>query len=83
MQPADIAGVAGVLMILIAYAGVQFDRLAPREAPALILNFFGASLILVSLALRFNLPAFLMEAAWALIALYGLVRLVLRGRGPS
>ena len=78
---AERAGVIGVLLILIAYAGAQFGRLEPRRAPALLLNLCGAGLILWSLAYRFNLAAFLMEAAWALVALFGLARrLLARGR---
>jgi hypothetical protein len=86
MGLADFAGVFGVLLILIAYAGAQLGRLEPRRAPALVMNLIGAGLILWSLSFRFNLSAFLMEAAWALVALYGLARLVLariRGRGPG
>ncbi len=75
MSLIDLIGVVGVLLILIAYAGAQLGRLEPRLAPALLLNLVGACLILVSLAFRFNLAAFLMEAAWALVAIYGLVRL--------
>ncbi len=80
MNLPDLAGVLGVLMILAAYAGAQFGRLDPRAPPALLLNLVGASLILASLSVRFNLAAFLMEAAWALLALYGLVRLALARR---
>jgi hypothetical protein len=76
----DVAGVAGVLLILAAYAGAQLGRLEPRHAPALLLNLVGAGLILTSLVFRFNLSAFLMEAAWALVALFGLLRLVLDRR---
>ena len=71
----DLAGLIGVGLILAAFAGVQLNRLEPRRAPALLLNLAGAALVMLSLLFRFNLPAFLMEAAWALIALYGLVRL--------
>ncbi len=78
LTPADGAGLVGVGLILVAYAGVQLNRLEPRRAPALLLNFFGAALVLVSLAFRFSLAAFVMEAAWALIALYGLARLLRR-----
>jgi hypothetical protein len=53
----------------------------PRRFPALIMNLVGAGLILLSLSFRFNLSAFLMEAAWALVALYGLARLLLSRRG--
>ncbi|HEX4096578.1 MAG TPA: hypothetical protein VHX64_07605, partial [Caulobacteraceae bacterium] len=76
----DAAGLVGVLLILLAYAGAQLGRLEPRRAPALVMNLVGAGLILWSLAFRFNLSAFLMEAAWAVVALYGLVRLAMRGR---
>lgn len=77
---AEGAGVFGVLLILIAYAGAQLGRLDPRCAPALLMNLIGAALILWSLSYRFNLAAMLMEAAWALVALYGLVRLVISAR---
>ena len=82
MNPGDIAGLAGALLILAAYAGVQAKRLDPHGAAALSMNFAGAGLVLASLMVRFNLAAFLLEAAWALIALVGLVKLaVLRLRG--
>ncbi len=77
---AQPAGVVGVVLILIAYAGAQVGRMEPRSAPALLLNLFGAALILLSLAFRFNLAAFLMEAAWALVAIYGLARLAISRR---
>jgi hypothetical protein len=84
MSLIDAAGILGVVLILVGYAGAQIGRLEPREAPSLLLNLAGAGLILGSLVFRFNLAAFLMEAAWALVALAGLVRLALRSkRGRS
>jgi hypothetical protein len=44
------------------------------------MNFVGASLVLVSLTRAFNLSAAIVESAWALIALAGLIRLLLRRR---
>jgi hypothetical protein len=79
----DVAGIAGVLLILVAYAGVQFRRLDPLKAPALMLNFFGAALVLLSLVYEFNLAAFVMESVWCLIALWGLGRLALARRQPD
>lgn len=79
MSLPDALGVVGVLLILAAYAGAQLGRLEPRRAPALLMNLAGACLILGSLAFDFNLSAALMEGAWALVALYGLVRLLLKG----
>ena len=70
----DIAGLIGVATILAGYAVATMGRLDPRGAPSLAVNFVGASLILLSLTQRFNLSAAIVEAAWALIALIGLVR---------
>ena len=77
----DVAGLVGVLMILIAYAGAALGRLDPKRAWSLIANLVGAGLILVSLLLgAFNLASTAMEGAWALVALAGLVKLALRRR---
>jgi membrane-bound ClpP family serine protease len=72
---ADGAGLIGAALILLAFALVQARRLDPHKAAALLMNLLGAGLVMASLAQRFNLAAFLLEAAWALVALWGLVRL--------
>ena len=77
----DVAGVFGVLLILVAYAGATAGRLDPKQAPALVLNLTGALLILWSLTVDFNLSAALMEGAWAMVAVVGLIRLALQRRG--
>jgi hypothetical protein len=82
MELFDLVGLAGAAFILLAYAGVQFKRLDPHRFAALCMNFVGAALVLVSLRYKFNLAAALLEGAWALIALQGLIRLGL-GRGGS
>ena len=74
----DIAGVFGVVLILIAYAGATAGKLDPKQWPALALNLAGAVLILWSLSVDFNLSAALMEGAWAVVAVLGLVRLALK-----
>ncbi|HEV2532275.1 CBU_0592 family membrane protein [Phenylobacterium sp.] len=71
----DAAGLLGVVLILIAYAGAALGRLDPKRAASLAANFAGASLILLSLAHAFNLSAVAMEGAWALVSLAGLARL--------
>ena len=77
-EAADVAGVVGVVLILAAYAGATAGRLSPQKPISLLANLIGAGLILYSLTRHFNLPAFLMEAAWALVALFGLIRWVRR-----
>ena len=81
MNLIDALGVFGVLLILIAYAGATAKRLDPARAPALLLNLAGACLILLSLYFDFNLSAVLMEGAWALVAVIGLVRLAIAPKG--
>ena len=43
-------------------------------------NLIGAALLLTSLSVKFNLAAFVLEAAWAVIAAYGLIRALLERR---
>ena len=76
----EVAGMVGVLTTLAAYAGVQLHRLNAVGAPALAMNFIGSALILVSLTRHFNLSAAVIEAAWAAISLFGLVRVLLSRR---
>lgn len=80
MSLIDAAGVFGVLLILVAYAGATAGKLDPKSWPALVLNLVGALLILWSLTVDFNLSAALMEGAWALVAIAGLIRLAFQRR---
>jgi hypothetical protein len=83
MTGGDAAGLIGAALILGAYAGVQFKRLDPHRAAALLLNLFGAGLVLVSLWFKPNPAAALLEAAWALIAAVGLIRLAFGRRAAD
>ena len=76
----NTGGVIGVGLVLLAYAGIQFDWFDPKKAPALLMNLVGSGLILLSMVRAFNPSAFLMEAAWAAMAGFGLVRLAMRRR---
>jgi len=78
MTLTDALGVIGVLLILVAYAGGQLERLPATGAPALLMNLAGALLILSSMIHAFNLSAALMEGAWAVVAAFGLLKLALR-----
>ena len=83
MSWTDAAGLLGVVVILVAYAGAALGRLDPKGVWSLLANFLGACGILVSLLIaNFNLSSTVMEGSWALVALAGLIRLaVLRRRG--
>lgn len=80
----DLVGLLGSALFIgaFAYANIaaQFDKLWFNLA-----NLIGAVLLLISLSVHFNLAAFVLEAAWALIALIGLVAAIrarIRGTAP-
>ncbi len=75
MTLVDQAGVLGVGLVLVAYAGAAFGKMDARGWPSLALNLIGSLAILASLTQTFNLSAALMEGAWAAVAAAGLIRL--------
>ncbi len=70
----DVIGNAGVVVVLATYVLVQIDRLDVRKVSYSVLNALGAGFILVSLIFDFNFSAFLVEAAWLVISVYGITR---------
>ena len=68
----DFVGNVGVLLMVVAYLLLQLEKLSSAAISYLLLNALGAILVMISLVFRFNLSAFLMEAFWLLISLYGL-----------
>jgi len=70
----DALGIAGVGLIVAAYLLLQTDRLHACDRRYSLANAVGAALVLVSLVHDFNLPAFLIEAFWLAISIYGLLR---------
>ena len=70
----DLAGFVGVVLIVIAYLLLQLKKLGSSAPSYSFLNALGAFLVMFSLLFDFNLSAFLMEAFWFLISLFGLLR---------
>jgi hypothetical protein len=70
----DFLGNIGVLLIIIDYLLLQLNRLSSNSLSYSLLNAVGATLIIISLIFNFNLSAFIMEAIWVIISLFGLVR---------
>ncbi|MFV2034949.1 MAG: hypothetical protein ACC631_07540 [Halocynthiibacter sp.] len=75
----DGLGVLGSLIIAAAYLGVSLARLDATRAPYNLMNLIGAALVLVSLYLRPNAGAIIVEVLWIMIALFALARWA-RGR---
>ncbi len=80
----DVVGLGGTLSILLAFVLLQTRRLSGTGLVYQLLNLLGAAGILVSLFGTFNLSVFLLELAWVIVSLYGIVRsLRERGRGAG
>ena len=70
----DLIGNIGVIALMITYLMLQLGKLRSDELAYSVLNAAGASLIVVSLFVNFNLSAFIMEVFWVLISLVGIYR---------
>lgn len=79
MSATDLCGVLGSALILGSYLLLQMGRLGADSVAWPVANGLGAALVLVSLLANFNLGAFILECAWLLISVLGLVR-TLRSR---
>ena len=68
----DWAGYIGVALVLLAFLLLQAHRLHGNGLTYQVMNIFGALGVLLSLLFgSFNLSAFLLEAAWIAIGVYG------------
>ncbi len=72
---ADIIGNIGVVCFLLAYFLLQKGKILHTQLSYLLLNLAGALLLIFSLLINWNLSAFLLEVAWALISIYGIIKL--------
>jgi len=70
----DLVGNIGVVIIVVAYLLLQLERLKSTDLIYSVMNAFGASLIVASLIVDFNLSALLMEVFWVLISFIGIGR---------
>jgi len=70
----DLLGLIGVAMIVVTYLMLQLDKLRSTDLAYSVLNALGASLIVASLIVDFNLSALLMEVFWVLISFIGIGR---------
>jgi hypothetical protein len=70
----DLVGNIGVAILVITYLLLQVEKLKSTDLSYSVLNAFGASLIVASLIVDFNLSALLMEVFWVLISFIGIGR---------
>jgi hypothetical protein len=70
----DIIGSIGVGIIILTYVLLQTEKIKSEDLAYSLLNGFGAGLIVFSLFYSFNFSAFIVEALWVIISLYGIVK---------
>lgn len=79
----QVASVLGALLILTPFAAVQFGRLAPSSVAYQALNLLGSG-ILAAIALHDRQYGFLLlEGTWAVVSLWGLLKVLRRGTAPE
>ncbi len=76
---ADIIGICGSVLFIGAFIYANMAQ-ALNKLLFNALNLIGAVLLLISLSVNFNLAAVVLEVAWGIIALIGLIRAL---RKPS
>ena len=73
----------GVVLVLFAYLLLQLGKMSPASIRYSFLNTLGSVLILVSLFYHLNIASAVIEVAWLIISLYGLIKaLCLRRSAP-
>lgn len=75
-HPHEIIGAIGAALIVITYLLIQLRLMQIEELRYSFLNALGASFILYSLTVDFNLSAFLIEAFWLLISCLGMAKVL-------
>ena len=70
----DLVGNVGVVLLMMAYLALQLNKLSSHGLTYSLLNLVGASLIIISLLVNFNLSAFVIEVFWVLISFIGIYR---------
>jgi hypothetical protein len=75
---ADAIGLTGSALFIAAFAYANIAK-SLNKLRFNAANLVGAILLLISLSVKFNLAAFVLEAAWGAIALIGLANALWRG----
>jgi len=75
--------IAGALAILAAFVAVQRHWLAPTALLALLLNTLGSGVLAVDALLEEQWGFLLLETAWFIVSVAGVVAWVARRRGSA
>ena len=73
--------IVGALLILAAFAAVQFDRMQPDSRLYLALNLVGSAILAVLAVAAAQWGFVLLEGVWAIVSAWGLSRAILQTTG--
>ena len=79
----QVVQIIGAMLILVAYVAAQVERLDPQSRLYLGLNLVGSVILAVLAATGAQWGFLLLECAWAVVSLWGLVASVNRPRGDA
>jgi hypothetical protein len=72
--------IVGALLILTAFAAVQFDRMRPDSRTYLTLNLIGSAILAVLAVAASQWGFVLLEGVWAVVSAWGLAAASAEGR---
>jgi hypothetical protein len=73
-QLSNIIGLIGVCFVLVAYFLSQAGIWASDDTLFLFGNLLGSLCVIVSLVYNWNISSFIIEVAWTIITIYGMVK---------
>lgn len=68
----QVIQVFGALLILAAFAAIQFERMRPDSRLYLVLNLVGSAILAVLAAASSQWGFLLLEGVWAIVSAWGL-----------
>jgi hypothetical protein len=71
---ADIIGMSGTALVVGAFYLLQLNKVQATGLQYNLMNLFGATFLLISLCINFNLASFVIEIFWIAASLIGLYK---------
>ncbi len=76
----QVIQIVGALLILAAFAAVQFNRMRPDSRLYLTLNLLGSAILAVLALIAAQWGFVLLESVWAIVSAWGLFAALHEGR---
>lgn len=77
----QVVQIVGALLILAAFAAVQFERMHPDSRLYLTLNLLGSAILAVLAVIAAQWGFVLLESVWAIVSAWGLGKGLLQTTG--